>query len=243
MQPEFIPIKTDKFIPPKFDIYNQLDKWLPELKENDVIFITSKILAIHQGDCVLADSIKDKDDLIRSEADFYIDRDYNSKFPVMLTINDSILALSAGVDESNSFKYYILLPKNAKKLLKEIRNYLCKKHNIKKLGIISTDSRTTPLRRGMSGVVHEVVGVNPLQDKRGSKDVFGRELKITMIDQVTPMTSMAVWCMGEGGEQTPICIGRNIEGLEFDAEANTNDFFISPEEDIYKPMLKVFYEK
>jgi F420-0:gamma-glutamyl ligase len=243
MQPEFIPIKTDKFIPPKFDIYNQLDKWLPELKENDVIFITSKILAIHQGDCIPTNSIKNKDELIKSEADFFLERDLEQEHTILLTIKDNIIIASAGIDESNSNGYYILWPKKLDVLLKEIRCYLCKKYSINNLAIISTDSHTSPLKLGVSGLATGIVGVKPLKDERGAKDIFDRELKITRVDQITPMTSMAVWYMGEGGEQTPICIGRNIEGLEFDEEASTKDFFISPEEDIYKPILKVFYEK
>lgn len=243
MKIEFITVKTDKFTPPKFDIYEQLDKFLPDLQENDVVFITSKVLAIHQGECIARDSILDKDDLIKKEADYYIERDLEQEHNVMLTIKDNIIIASAGIDESNSDNYYVLWPKEVDNLLKEIRSFLCNKYKVKNLAVISTDSHTTPLRLGVSGIATGLIGVEPLKDERGASDIFGRELKITRVDQITPMTSMAVWYMGEGGEQTPICIGRNIEGLVFNEKANTNDFFISPEEDIFKPMLKTFYEK
>jgi F420-0:gamma-glutamyl ligase len=43
----FIKVKTGSILPPKDNLYPILDKYLPKLKEGDVIFITSKILAIH----------------------------------------------------------------------------------------------------------------------------------------------------------------------------------------------------
>jgi len=243
VKPEFIPIKTDKFLPPQFDIYSQLDKYLPKLQENDVVFITSKILSIHQGNCVPISDIPNKDDLIRQEADYHLERDPNQEYNVMLTIKDNIIIASAGIDESNSNGYYVLWPNNTDALLKEIRDYLCKKNNIKNLGIISTDSHTMPLRWGVSGIVHGLSGIEPLKDEIGKTDIFGRELQMTKVDQVTPITTMAVWYMGESGEQTPICLGRNITGLTFKENANTSDYFISPQDDIFRPMLKSFYDK
>ena len=47
----FTPIKTRLVHPPKDDIYDILDS-LPALEEKDIVFITSKILGIHQGRCV-----------------------------------------------------------------------------------------------------------------------------------------------------------------------------------------------
>lgn len=52
MAMKFIPVKTRRVLPPKDDIYPILDDFLPKLREGDIIFITSKILAIHQGRCV-----------------------------------------------------------------------------------------------------------------------------------------------------------------------------------------------
>ncbi len=239
---EFIPVKTGKFIPPKHDIYAEMDKYLPELHENDVVFITSKVLAIHQGRTILKSEIKSKDELIKQEADFFVERDLSQEHNILVTIKNNVIIASAGIDESNSNGYYTLWPKNIDAQLKEIRSYLCKKYSLTNLGVVATDSHTTPLRRGVSGIALGISGVQALSSQIGKPDIFGNPLKITYVDQIAPLTSMAVWYMGESGEQTPICIARGEFDLEFDAEASTNDFFISPEEDIFRPLLKNFYK-
>jgi F420-0:gamma-glutamyl ligase len=45
---KFIPVKTRALLPPKDDVYKELERSLPKLKEGDVLFIASKVLAIHQ---------------------------------------------------------------------------------------------------------------------------------------------------------------------------------------------------
>jgi len=49
---EFIPIKTRIMQPPKDDLYPLLDEYLTDVEENDVVLISSKVLAIHQGRCI-----------------------------------------------------------------------------------------------------------------------------------------------------------------------------------------------
>jgi len=67
---KFIPVKTKIISPPQEDIYPILDK-LSSIKEKDIIFITSKIVAIHQGRTVAKKSVN-KNKLIQKEADVVI---------------------------------------------------------------------------------------------------------------------------------------------------------------------------
>jgi len=240
----FIPVKTGKFIPPKHDIYAELDKHLPDLHENDVVFITSKILAIHQGRCILKSEYPDRDILAKQEADYFIDRPKDTHgYSVLLTLKNNSIIASAGIDKSNSGDYYTLWPENLDTLISEIRTYLCNKYQISNLGVIATDSHTTPLRLGVSGMAIGLVGIKPLKNKVGTPDIFGQPLNITKIDQITPLTTMAVWYMGEGCEQTPICIARgDFPNLEFDEKASTKDFFVTIDEDVYLPLLEKFFK-
>ncbi|NQV00363.1 MAG: putative folate metabolism gamma-glutamate ligase, partial [Parcubacteria group bacterium] len=68
------PIKTRRLNPPQDDLYKILDKYCPKLKEGNILLITSKILAIHQGLCIPVKDIKNKDKLIEKEADASIPR-------------------------------------------------------------------------------------------------------------------------------------------------------------------------
>lgn len=240
----FLPIKTKKFLPPRDDIYAELDR-LPKLREGDVLLITSKILAIHQGRCVKINPAdeKQKQNLINREADLkiapYKFRDYR----VTLTIKDSTLIPSAGIDESNGNGWYILWPKNTNKLLKEIGEYLKKKHHIRKLALISTDSHTTPLRRGVTGVATGFYGLEPVTDLRGNKDIFGRKLKMTRVNIVDAVSAMSVMLMGEGNERTPIMILRGAKFIKFTNKNTYKKLIIKPEEDLYYPLLKIFKKK
>src|SRR3989344_7057522 len=146
----FIKVKTRAFTPPKDDIYNLL-KEVVKLHNGDIIVITSKVLAIHQGRCVKIKPGLSKKKLIQKEADFTkFTRIKQQKF--VLTIRNHVLGLSAGIDESNGNGYFILLPNNVNSLLKQIWAHLRKKHKIKNLGVIATDSHTFPMRRGTMGL-------------------------------------------------------------------------------------------
>ncbi|MCQ2965398.1 MAG: coenzyme F420-0:L-glutamate ligase [Alphaproteobacteria bacterium] len=237
MSYEFIPIKTRVVHPPKDDIYDILEA-LPPLKEGDIVFITSKIMGIHQGRTVPVDQV-DKTELIKQEADSFLSYTHPSGFNVNLTINDNVLIPAAGIDASNADGYYIMWPKEIDKLCAEFRAYLCKKNNIKNLGVVSTDSHTTPLRYGVTGITIGLSGIEPLKDYRGHPDIFGRELAITQVDEIDPLASMAVLLMGESDECTPIVLLRGWDKIEFNANSSMKDFKIDPKDDLYTPLLSV----
>lgn len=233
----FTPVKTRLVHPPKDDIYDILES-LPPLQEKDIVFITSKILGIHQGRCVPCEGT-DKTELIKREADRYLAYKHPSGFNVNLTVTDNVLIPAAGIDASNADGYYIMWPKNIDVLCAEIRSFLCQKNNIKELGVIATDSHTTPLRYGVTGLSVGIAGVEPLKDFRGQKDLFGRKLELTQVDQVDALASMAVLLMGESDECTPIVLLRGWNKIVFNEKASMKDFKISPEEDLYTPLLSV----
>ena len=236
MQLNFIPIKTRIVQPPKDEIWDILDNL--SIVDGDIIFITSKILAIHQGRCVPV-SGADKKELIKQEATYYLPYESDKGFHVNLTITNNILIPAAGIDESNANEHYILWPKNVDKLCAEIRKYLMQKNNIKRLGVVSTDSHTTPLRWGVTGITTGLSGINPLEDIRGKSDIFGRTMKLTQVNKIDPLTAMATLISGEADERVPIVILRGYEGIEFSENASMENFNIPLEVDIYRPLLEV----
>lgn len=235
MKLEFIPIKTRTICPPRDDIYDILDSL--ELKDGDIIFVTSKIMAIHQGRTVKTNEIA-KEELIKREAErclSYVNE--AGDFHVNLTVAQNVLIPAAGIDESNGNGHYVIWPKDIDALCREFREYLMKKNGFKKLGVIATDSHTTPLRWGVTGITIGLAGVEPLEDIRGKEDLFGREIHVTKINLIDPLTSMAVLLMGESNESTPIVILRSYKGIEFSDSASMEDFKIEPETDLYSPLI------
>lgn len=207
-------IKTHKIVPGQdANVYAILDRYLPRLKEKSVVAITSKIIAICEGRFVKVGTAN-KDDLIAKEAEYYLPRKLN-KYGAMLTIKQNILAPSAGIDESNAHGHYILWPKNPQKTANQVRAYLRKKHKVKNLGVIITDSRTLPLRWGTIGVSLAYSGFKPLNNYIGKKDLFGRRLKVTKSNIADALAVVAVLVIGEGAEQTPIAIMEDISFVQF----------------------------
>ncbi len=240
---QFIPVKTRVMNPPQDDIYDLLDKDLPSLKEGDVVFITSKILAIHQGRCVKFKDVPVKDDLIKKEAEVFIPREECPGEHVILTLKENTLIPSAGIDESNSGNYYTFWPKNSNEEAKKICNYLKKKYQFEKLAVIITDSHTIPLRYGVLGISIGFFGLEPFKDYKGKQDIFGRKLKMTKSNIVDSLANMAVLLMGEGAEQIPIVIARKVDDIKFTNRHTYKKLLIPIKEDIYYPLLKKFYEK
>ena len=238
MNLEFIPVKTRIVNPPKDEIWDIIDSL--KIEDGDIIFITSKILSIHQGRTVKITSETTKEELAKRESERFLHYQNESEgFSANITITDNNLILSAGIDASNAADHYILWPKNVDELCKEIREHIINKTGVKNLGVVATDSHSSPLRLGVTGFTIGLSGVEPLSDIRGEKDLFGRELHITMVNEIDPLTSMAVLLMGESSECTPIVILRNYRKIKFNKNASMKDLKVSPEQDIYAPLLKI----
>jgi len=228
-------IKSRVINPPKDEIWDVLDTL--ELIDGDIVFITSKILAIHEGRCVPM-SGANKDELIKQEATHWMEND-KKDMPV-LTITQNTLIPSAGIDESNANGHYILWPKFADRLCQDIRSYLMKKNRISKLGVVATDSKTTPLRMGVTGIAIGLAGVNPIKDLRGVPDIFGKKLQHTRVNLIDPIAGLAVLLMGESTEKTPMIVVSGYTEAQFNDKATMDDLRISPKEDMYQPLMEAF---
>lgn len=233
-------IKTHKIIPGEDkDIFNTLDQYLPSLKENSILAVTSKIVAICEGRFVQM-SKANKRKLIYKEAQMVIPPEKN-RYGVSLTIRNNLLIAGAGIDESNGNGYYILLPKDSQDSANIIREYLAKKFNLKNLGVVITDSRTTPLRWGVTGVAIAHSGFLALKDYVGKDDLFGRKFLFEKLNLADCLATTAVLVMGEGSEQTPLAIMEDVPTLEFQDRNPTQkelaQLKIDLKDDIYGSLL------
>ena len=239
-------IKTRKILPPKDDLFSAIKESIFDLKEKSIIVVTSKIVSIWQGRCIKIDKKFKKEELIKKEADFYIDAKNipGVAVPIMLTIKDNILIPTSGIDESNANGYYILWPEKPFSAAKEIYNFIKKEYKLKKFGVIISDSHTTPLRTGIMGIGLAYYGFYPLRDYRGKKDIFGRKLKMSQTNIVDSLAASAVYVMGEGDEQMPLAVIEDAGDISFTAAQNEHSLKISIDDDIYAPLLKsVNWEK
>lgn len=233
--------KTPK-IYPNDSLYAILDECLPKLEEKSVVAITSKIIALCQGNVIKNDGTVDKRSLIKQEAEWYIEDTNLDQFGTLLiTIKEDVLIANAGIDESNADGCFVLWPKNLHEKSVDIWKYLREKHKIHELGVIFTDSRLIPMRWGLQGVGISWCGFAATNDYVGKPDIFGRELRMSKESIVDGLASASVVVMGEGDEQTPLTVITDIPFVQFQDRPPTDDerknMRISKEQDIYGKLL------
>jgi coenzyme F420-0:L-glutamate ligase len=229
---QFIPITTRILTPPQDNLLAVLKESLADVRDNDVLCISSKVVAIHEGRCVAKDSV-DKQQLAASEADLVIPRSYWSSS--LAVIHHTFLG-AAGIDESNGDGHYILLPRDPFASAKVLHTFLCETYRVEKLGVIITDSRSHPFRYGATGVALAWWGIEPLEDHRGRLDLFGRAIEVERSNLVDGLAAGATVVAGEVDECIPVVIARNVPRFIFTKpNENTRDHLFSPyEEDTFR---------
>ncbi len=238
-------IKTHKITGKDTNLYTILDTYLPKVSEKSIVVVTSKIIAVAEGRTVKIGDI-DKEELVKQEAEYFLPPD--PKYHFSLTIKNGLLIPSSGIDESNGNGDYVLWPRDPQKWANDIRVHLVEKFNLKHVGVIITDSKTTPLRWGVTGAAIAYSGFLPLNNKIGTPDIFGRKLQATQVNIMDGLAAGAVVVMGETDEQTPLAVIEDVPFVEF-VDRNPTDeelkkLKIAIEDDLYAPLLKsVAWEK
>src|SRR5688572_1738930 len=232
------PIKTHSIAPSERDLLAIVDRYVPELPERSVLAITSKIVAICEGRvCPIAGS--DKRALIAEEAERYLAPD--PRYNVSLTIKHDMLIATAGIDESNADGYYVLWPSDAQRSANLLREHLARRFGRTELGVVITDSRTTPLRLGVTGVALAHSGFRALNDYVGKQDLFGRALRMTKVNVMDALATSAVLVMGEGSESTPLAVLEELPFVTFQPRSPSaeelRELRIALEDDLYAPLL------
>jgi putative folate metabolism gamma-glutamate ligase len=221
------------------DIQELLSESLSSIPENSVLAVTSKVVALCEGNAVRKTEVE-KDDLIEGESEFFLPRN-KSKYSVYLTIKNNMLVPSAGIDESNANEYYVKWPEDPQRSAEVIWEYIRNKYGLKNVGVILTDSISSPLRWGVTGKCIAYCGFSGLSSRIGKPDLFGRKLKMTRVNIADAMAASAVLGMGEANEQTPLAIIEEIPFIEFKQEPPTveeiNNIHIDIRDDLYSRLL------
>lgn len=215
----------------EFVVQHTPNSWI---REGIIIAVTSKIVSLAEERLVAKSSIAKKD-LIEKEADHNFGE---IGYGCYLTIKHGLFIASAGIDESNSEnEEYILYPEDpfwsAKKLGLELRE----RWKIKNLGIIMTDSHTTPLRRGVTGISLAHWGFHAVRNMIGKEDLFGRKLQMTTINVADGLAAAATLMMGEANECRPLAL-LECGDIEFSERDDGLDVRIPAKDDLYLPFFK-----
>ena len=123
-----------------------------------------------------------------------------------------IVHANAGIDRSNlpdwdSDPKVLLLPEDPDRSAAQIHATL-QSHCDGPIAVIISDSAGRAWRVGTIGMAIGTAGMNPVNNRVGSRDLYGRELEVTEIATADELASAASVLMGQAAEGCPVVVVR-----------------------------------
>jgi coenzyme F420-0:L-glutamate ligase len=210
---------------PGDSIPNLLSKGLANsrvrLKTRDIVAVSSKIVGIAEERIRYLESVKPgskakslarKYSLTAAFAQAVLDEADTVVGGVegaLLTVKNGDAVANAGIDRKNAPEGAVVLwPRNADLSAKNIRRSIRRKSG-KNVGVVIVDSRVSPLRLGTTGFAIGCAGFEPIEDIRGTVDLFGRRIEITVRAMADGVAATAQLVMGEAADRIPFAIVRD----------------------------------
>ncbi len=243
---DVIPIRLDRESS-EFDLYDKISKNMEKIniEDNDVLVISSKYLSISEGRIKKLTEIKPSSLAIEASNIYHIDPKimelilresdeiFGGLYGFVLTSIHKILAPNAGIDKSNvpngSVVLYPKYPYHSIEILKQ--KFLI--NSWKRVGIVLSDSRILPMRKGTVGIALASCGFEPVIDLKGTLDLFGNVLKYTSQNLVDCLASIGTMIMGESDASTPVIIIRGLNIKMTDKPVSSDTLNMDSKFDIY----------
>jgi len=244
-------IKT-KLIKPGDNLVNiileALKKQELTIEDNDILVITSKVVALSEKRLKKLSSVKPTEkakklakqyDLAPNFVEIVLQESnmiYGGVSKALLTLKNNLWTANAGVDHKNVPKGYVALwPKNPQRSAEKIRREIMERTG-KHVGVLIIDSRVTPLRMGTTGVAIGIAGFEPVKDYRFDKDLYGNSISITRHSVADDLASAAHLLMGESRERAPIILVRDAPVTLCD-KVNLKSTIIPPKKCLFTKLL------
>lgn len=133
-----------------------------------------------------------------------------------------LILANAGIDHSNvagNEDEVLLLPAAPDASANSLRAAVAQQTGISP-GVLIVDSIGRPWRLGTTGVAIGAAGVPVLEDLRGQRDLFAREMQVAETAPADSLAAAAVLLMGEGAEGTPVILLRGLPAPTADQSAS-----------------------
>lgn len=201
------------------------------LEDGDVLVVAHKIISKAEGRLVNLSTVVPSDEAnrlaeITGKDPRYLEVVLQDSNEVLRTRRGVIVteqiqgwvAANAAVDRSNvptadGDEWLALLPKDADASACRLRAYL-DEHTGTDVAIIINDTHGRPFRLGAIGVAIGVAGLMPLQDLRGSHDLFGYEMQTTEIATADEIASAASLLQGQTDQGRPVVHMRGVPFMQ-----------------------------
>ena len=146
------------------------------------------------------------------------------------------VAANAGIDASNVAaldepETVLLWPVDPDASVARLREALQARFGVR-LAVIMSDSLGRAWRMGTVGTAIGVAGMKPVRDRRGETDLFGRELKATIVAVADEIAAAASLVIGEAAEGVPAVLVRGAV-YEPSEEGAAIDLLRPPDQDLF----------
>jgi coenzyme F420-0:L-glutamate ligase/coenzyme F420-1:gamma-L-glutamate ligase len=122
---------------------------------------------------------------------------------------------NAGIDESNiEIGLAKPIPSDPDSSASRIRKKI-ESSTGKKVSVVISDTQGRAFREGAIGVAIGISGMEPLWDRRGETDLYGRELQTTTIAVADELASAASIVMGQAHEGLPVVLIRGVNYFDY----------------------------
>jgi len=245
MSLQIIPVHIKSDIQPSDDLAELiLSSSKVKFEDKDILVISQKIISKQEGQIINLESIipselsvgiasaYEKDprlvEAILSESQRIVRMEHGV---IIVQTKHGFICANAGIDESNVENgYATLLPKDSDKSAERIRKRILQQTG-KKVAVIISDTFGRPFRMGQMDHAIGVSGIDAILHYEGTKDTFGKTLRVTATAIVDEISSAAELVMGKT-KKRPAAIIRNFEFDENSGEINS--ILRSKEEDLFR---------
>jgi coenzyme F420-0:L-glutamate ligase/coenzyme F420-1:gamma-L-glutamate ligase len=199
----------------------------PDLRDGDILVVTSKIVSKAEGRVVATS----REQAIEAETARVVAR--RGATTIAQTRHGLVLA-AAGVDESNTAPgTVVLLPEDPDESARRLRKALHARTG-RSIGVVITDTMGRPWRAGQTDNAIGAAGVTPVRDYRGEPDTFGNILEVTVAAVADEIAAAADLVKGKS-LNVPVAVLRGLASLVTEHDGPGARELIRPaEEDMFR---------
>lgn len=250
------PVVTIPMIQPGDDLGEIINNSLKEmpllLEDGDILVLAQKIVSKAEGRLVNLNQVEPSEralDLARTtekdprfvELVLQESKEVLRSRPGTIIVEHRLgfVCANAGIDHSNVHgpwgkpeDWVLLLPEDPDRSAESIRLRVQELSGVSAIGVMIIDSHGRAWRNGTVGVTIGLSQVPGIVDMRGKPDLFGYQLRVTMIAAADELAAAASLVMGQAAECVPVV---HVRGFPYSLrEAGLRELIRSRELDMFR---------
>ena len=185
----------------------------PDLRDGDIVVVTSKIVSKAEGRTRAAPRPGDREEAIDAETARVVATWTTDRGPTRIVVTrHGFVMAAAGVDASNAEPgTVVLLPEDPDASARRLRAGLADRLGVR-VGVVVSDTFGRPWRLGQTDQTVGVAGVAVVEDLRGRTDAWGNELGVTVTALADELAGAADLVKGKL-RGVPVAVVRGLDHL------------------------------